>query len=255
MFVYYPGRATEAELLTRAAALGIEPWPAAGETRMGWRAPGAAPSDGRPNHRALVFHGNAGHSLDRAYFAGGLRSVQAADWEVHLLEYPGYGSRPGRPSERAFVDAAVAAVDLLVADDPTRPVYLIGESIGSGVASQVAAARPDAVPAILLITPFTNLVDVGSARAPRILVQTLLRERYDSEAALASYRGRVGVLLAGRDEVIPVELGKLLYDGYAGVKRLWIQESAGHNTLDYTPGSPWWEDVTRYLTGVDHLSR
>ena len=231
-------------MLSTADSMGLRPWPESGEARIGWRTVG---TDDRSN-RILIFHGNAGHSLHRGRLVEGLTaSPVGATCDVYLLEYPGFGSRAGRPSEGALVRAATEAVDRLVADDPSRPIYLIGESIGSGVASQVAAARPGVVPGILLITPFTNLVDVGATFAPRFLVRTFIHDRYDNEAALSVYDGRVGVLLAGLDEVIPVHLGRSLYDGYTGEKRLWVEEAAGHNTLDYSSRSPSWTEATLFL--------
>lgn len=251
MIVYHPANDDEEVLLETAARKGLEPWPEAGEDRIGWYAPPPAPrSEQETQHRVLIFHGNGGQSVKRDHFASGFQGPQSMDsWEVYILEYPGYGSRPGKPSERALVSAAQDAVDRLIEADPSRPVYLVGESLGTAVASIVASEYPDAVPAVLLITPFTNIVDVGATMFPRFFVRAVLRDRYDSEAALAEYSGRVGVLLAGEDDLVTTELGQELYDGYHGEKRLWIQEEAGHNTLDYSPDSPWWREVTAFLLG------
>jgi hypothetical protein len=269
LFLYHPSTDSEETLLARAAAKGLEPWPQAGEGRMGWYAPPPAGEDaaaaGRADpgaaeapglappgevHRVIVFHGNGGQSVDRDHFVRGFQSDRGQGrWEVYLLEYPGFGSRPGDPSEEALLAAASEAVAHLLAADPARPVYVVGESLGTGVASQVAAANPEAVPALLLITPFTNVVDVGARTAPRFLVRLVLRDRYDSELALTHYDGRVGVLLAGQDRVVPTDLGRRLYEGYQGPKRLWVQEQAGHNTLDYDPASPFWEELTRFFLG------
>jgi hypothetical protein len=267
IFLYHPSTDSEETLLARAATEGLDPWPRAGEGRMGWYAPPAdtsadappvdrsptAAAEGRgaagDRHRVIVFHGNGGQSVDRDHFVRGFQSERAlGSWEVYLLEYPGFGSRPGEPSEAALVAAASQALGHLLEEDPSRPVYVVGESLGTGVASQIAAANPEAVPAVLLITPFTNVVDVGARTAPRFLVRMVLRDRYDNEQALARYNGRVGVLLAGQDRVVPTDLGRDLYEGYRGPKRLWIQEEAGHNNLDYHPDSPFWEELTSFLT-------
>ena len=267
-FVYHPSTAEEDELLEEASRKGMEPWPEAGEDRIGWYAPPGETGDvgvgeaqaadggddrgaGSPApRRVIVFHGNGGQSVRRDHFVEGFQSpTTVGTWEVYILEYPGYGSRPGDPSEEVLVSAAADAVERLLAEDSSRPVYVVGESLGTGVASQVAAAYPEAVPAILLITPFTSIVDVGAARFPRFLVRAILNDRYDSEAALSRYEGRVGFLLAGEDSVVPTELGRRLYEGYDGPKRLWIQESAGHNNLDYSPQSPWWSELTAFLLG------
>ena len=263
-FVYHPSTADEATLLQEASRKGMEPWPEAGEDRMGWYAPpaetggGADSGDGADTagpspsgpHRAIVFHGNGGQSVRRDHFVEGFQSPNTVGtWDVYILEYPGYGSRPGDPGEEVLISAAADAVERLLTEDSSRPVYVVGESLGTGVASQIAAAYPEAVPAILLITPFTSIVDVGAARFPRFLVRAILKDRYDSVNALSRYDGRVGFLLAGEDSVVPTELGRRLYEGYNGQKRLWIQESAGHNNLDYSPSLPWWRELTAFLLG------
>jgi hypothetical protein len=58
----------------------------------------------------------------------------------------------------------------------------------------------------------------------------------------------VAFLLAGQDEIIPARLGRELHDGYGGPRRLWVQEAATHNTLEFEPSSPWWEAVSAFLT-------
>lgn len=243
VFLYHPTTSREAVLLRSATGHGLEPWPEAGPERMGWRRSGA---DG-DRARLLVMHGNAGHSLHRQYYARGFEQHFA----VYLLEYPGYGSRDGRPGEDAFVAAAVHALERLREEDPDRPVFILGESIGTGVATQVAARYQDVVPGVLLVTPFTNIVDVGRRSFPGLLVRAVLRDRFDSETALSGYRGRVGFLLAGQDEVVSTELGQRLYDGFDGEKRLWVQERAGHNTLDFSPNLVWWQEAAAFLRGQD----
>ena len=239
LFLYHPSTESEEVLLRTAARYGLEPWPEAGPGRMGWR--GAAAEN--PEARLLVMHGNAGHSLHRQYYARGFDSR----WTVHLLEYPGYGSREGQPGEDAFIAAAVEAIEQLRSEDPDKPIYVLGESIGSGVATQVAARNREIVSGILLVTPFTNIAAVARLHYPRVLVNAILRDRFDNEAALAGYDGRVGFLLAGRDEVVSTELGRALYEGFDGSKRLWVQEEAGHNTLDFSARSSWWEEASEFL--------
>lgn len=241
--VYYPTRAPEVELVLAAQERGLVPWMHEGR-RIGWR-PASSPDSAR---RIIVFHGNAGHSLHREYLRNGFQLVRE-EWDVYLFEYPGFGSRPGRPGEETLVAAGFEAVDALMSEDPSRPVSLLGESLGSGVAAQVAAGRSSAVSGMLLITPFTSIVDAAAARFPRFLVRAVLTDRYDSERALEGYAGRVAVLVAGRDTVVPADLGRRLYKGYGGPKRLWVQEQAGHNSLDYTPGAAWWAQVSAFLAG------
>lgn len=241
--IYFPERAGERELLARAAEIGLQPWRSRAGALIGWR----SASLQRAERRMLVFHGNAGHALYREYFAAGLAAT-GAEWDTYLFEYPGYGARPGEPSEGAIIAAATRALEELLEND-APPLYLTGESLGCGVASTLAASFPEAVRGLLLVTPFTRLADVAAHHYPFLPVRLLLSERYDSVSALARYHGPVAFLLAGRDEVVPTALGRQLHDGYTGPKWLRIQPQAGHNSLDVSPAAPWWREFSEFLSG------
>jgi len=244
--IYFPHRAPLTEVRQQAARMGMEAWENADGQVIGWRA-ARAEDTARPAARLLVFHGNAGSAVHRAYFLDGFAAVNdSATWEVTILEYPGYGARAGKPGEKSLTEAAGAALAQLWREDE-RPVFVLGESLGSGVACRMAGDFPDQVSGVFLITPFTQLGDVGRHHYPFLPVGLILRDRYDNVSALQRYQGPVAVLIAGQDEVIPAELGRRLHDGYAGPKRLWEQPAARHNGLDYRPGAAWWQEVSAFL--------
>lgn len=241
--MYFPTRLPEAHAITLARAEGLEPWRDAQGRLIGWRAPHPGRS---AQARLLVFHGNAGMALHRSYLAAAFQgSPTALPMDVHILEYPGYGAREGEPSESALVGAALEALDALQASAP-RPVFVLGESIGTGVACQVAAARPRGVAGLILVTPMDSMGAVQRHHYPWF-PSFLLKDRFASDAALRMYAGPTAFLLAGRDEVIPPALGQRLYAGYGGPKRLWTQADATHNTLDYRGGRPIWSEITAFL--------
>jgi hypothetical protein len=239
--IYYPAVAEEHVLLDEATRLGLRPWRDENEGLIGWRP--AREGDG--GRRMLAFHGNAGFALHREYFVEGFKALRD-DWEVFLFEYPGYGARPGSPSEVVIKAAAARALELLLSHD-TRPIYLIGESLGSGVASHLAATFPEQVAGLLLVTPFSSLHDVAAHHFKLLPVRTLLSERYDSMEALSHYRGPVAFLLAGQDEVVPKILGQRLHDNYNGPRWLRVIPGAGHNSLPLYPNTDWWGEVSAFL--------
>lgn len=244
-YIYYPMRASEAELSALAGLAGLADWRDAAGRLVGWRT--RRPLLAEPKYRVVVFHGNAGFGLHRQYFVDGFHAAgDGLQWEILLFEYPGYGAREGRPSEPALKAAAEAAVEVLLAEDD-RPLFVAGESLGSGVAAWLAGRFPDRVAGLFLVTPMTRLADVAAHHYPFLPVRRLLREQYDAEGDLKRYAGPVAVLLAGRDEVIPAAIGRRLFEGYAGPKRLWVQEEAGHNSLDYDPRAGWWREVAGFL--------
>lgn len=255
-YIYYPHRAGETELLAAAETSALAPWRDETGALIGWNAP--APGGSGPLRRAVVFHGNAGMAVERSFYAEGLQSVEGEErWVVYVFEYPGYGARGGKPGEEAFYRAARKALTELLANGD-EPVYLIGESLGSGVACQMAADFPEAVDGVLLVTPFNSLAAVASHHFPFLPVRFFLRDRYDNVATLEDYQGPVAVLLAGEDEVVPVDLGRGLFESYSGPKKLWIQEGRTHNTLHFAPGDSWWGEVTRFWDeekeGAGHAS-
>lgn len=240
--IYFPSKALLPQLSAFASGLNLEAWLDDKGAPIGWK-PTVRPT---ARNRIVVFHGNAGYALDRNYFVTGLQTLKD-EWEVFLFEYPGYGARAGTPSESTLKTAAAQALNTLLAAD-SRPLFILGESLGSGVASHLAATFPKQVAGLLLITPFSSLTDVAAHHYPFLPVRMLLSERYDSMEALSRYSGPVAFLLAGRDEVVSTSLGQQLYDSYRGPKWLHIEPQAGHNTLPYHPGAPWWKQASTFLT-------
>ncbi len=228
----------EAAQVDFARDAGLAPWHDEQGQHLGWKTE-------RPGAPAmLVFHGNAGVALDRVRIAHGLAG---SGWSVYLMEYPGYGSRPGTPSRRALVAAGSASVDRLAV---AGPVFVLGESIGSGVACAVTAAAPIKVAGLLLVTPFARLSEVAGDKIPWLPVRLLMAgEDYDNRAALAGYLGPVASVIAGRDEVVGAAQGRSLHDAYAGPKRSWEQPNAGHNNLALNPENPFWAEASAFLRG------
>lgn len=245
--MYFPERAPETDMLARARRAGLEPWRDAAGRLRGWKSLHPGGAAGRVlAGRVLAFHGNAGCAVQRAYLARGLQSPAVAEaWDVYLLEYPGYGARPGAPSEKVLVEAGLEALEALGAEG-RPPTVLLGESLGSGVAARCAALRPGVVDGLFLVTPLTSMVEVGRVHYP-YLPGFLVRDRLDAAKALEGVRAPLAVMVAERDEVIPAALGRRLVADHTGPKRLWTAPGAGHNSWDPSPGNPLWREVSTFL--------
>ena len=244
--IYFPSRAPEAVLSENAERNGLIPWRDSEQGLIGWRTRSSSHAPER-HRRMLVFHGNGGHASSRNYLADGLSGAahESSVWDVYLFEYPGYGARGGKPSEPAFISAAGAAIEALMRES-SDPVYLTGESLGTGVAARIAVNHPAS--GVLLITPFTSLADVAALQYPYLPVRLLLRDGFEVESILNGYGGPVAFLVAGRDETTPSHLGRRLYEMYQGPKQMWIQDDAMHNTVDFSPNNPWWREVSDFLS-------
>jgi hypothetical protein len=243
--IYFPTREEEPALVDLAQRLGLEPWREAGGGIIGWKT--ARPKGLPPAaNRLVVFHGNAGCAVVRSYFSEGFDALDGgALWQVYLFEYPGFGARPGTPGKKTIAAAAEAAWRQLQAED-SRPVYVLGESIGSGPACWSTRFSPPPR-GLCLVTPFRSIREVAAFHYPWLPTRWLLRDQWDNAAALAGFRGPVAVTLAGEDEVIPSAQGRALYDGFAGPKRLWEVPGVGHNDLDDFRDSPRWRELSDFL--------
>lgn len=234
--LYYPTRLPEPVAIAEAAQSGFAPWRNVSGEIIGWKLPPPATSSGS----VLIVHGNAGSAGQRDYLAQPIHQI--GELEVFVLEYPGYGARQGSPSLRSLLAAGTEAVALLSKD---KPIYVVSESIGAGVAAHLARTHPENVAGLVFFVPYHSLPALAQSKMPWLLPYLFLRDRYEPAAWLQDYRGPVKVVLAGRDEIIPPKFGQRLYDAYSGVKTLEVYAEAGHN--DVAEQSPdWWREVLQF---------
>lgn len=169
-----------------------------------------APEPGMPT--VLFFHGN-GDSLPGA--AEATRLLAQHGYGLLLADYRGYADNPGSPSEAGLLADALAAQDFLTAKGiPQEQTILMGASLGTGVASRMATLmRPSAV---VLVSPFTSLPDVGAAKFPWAPVRLLMRDKLDSLKAMPAIKAPILVLHARDDRVIPFSQGEALAKAATG---------------------------------------
>ena len=89
---------------------------------------------------------------------------------------------------------------------------------------------------------------------PLFPVRWMLKDKFPSDSYLKTYRGPIAVMLAGRDEVIPNGLGRKLYDGYAGPKKLWEYAQATHNDIHSTDPKAW-KQIMAFLRQPNTVAR
>ena len=220
--IFLPSRHKDGELEGLAAKEGYEAWLDASGQQIGWQSVSGDPT------KALVFmHGQGGNALDGAFLSR-YSAQLGGHWKVFLLEYPGYGNRLGLPSEKSLTTSAIDALDLL-AKTPGRRIWVIGQSLGSGVACAAAHERPDKISGLILMTPFNSLVATAAHQYPFIPINQFLRTRFDSEKNLASFPGPVAFFLCEKDSTIPIALARKLADGFSGPKKVWIDPTRDHD--------------------------
>lgn len=176
-----------------AAQPGLVPWSVGGEYT------GYARPVELPRKVWLLLHGNAGQAADRGYVLPHLNPQDA----LFVLEYPGYGERDGSPSKAAFDAAALKAYEWLVATYGDDRLIVLGESLGSGPACELAHAKQPPKH-IVLIVPFDVLEDVAKEKFSWLPVGLIMLDRWDNVKALHDYTGKLDIFGATYDQVIPV---------------------------------------------------
>lgn len=200
-----------------------------------------------PKGTIVVFHGNASLAAERGYY---VRALERLGYRVVLAEYPAYGGRHGKLSETAFVADAKQTVKL-ACEAFGGPVYVWGESLGSGVASAVAADPDLPVDGLVLVTPFDSISALAQTLYWFIPARWLVWDKFDSVTNLQSFAGPVAVLMAGRDNVVPKQHTMGLYEAFAGSKKLWYFENANHTGWPTTPDEGWWREVMDFISSDD----
>jgi pimeloyl-ACP methyl ester carboxylesterase len=201
-----------------------------------------AEPNGAPRGTAIVFHGNAGHAGDRAFYA---QALVPLGFRVVLAEYPGYGPRTGAVSEATLVADAEKTV-MLAHRQYGGGMLLVGESLGAGVTAAVAARQREIIAGLLLITPWDRLARVGSHHYPWLPVDLMLRDRYDSVSSLEDFDRPVVVAVAERDSIVPPRFGMSLHSSLRGPKRLMIFDGSDHNDWLGRVDATWWRSATAF---------
>lgn len=103
---------------------------------------------------------------------------------------------------------------------------LLGWSLGTGIAVQMAIERP--VAGVVLLAPYTSIVDVGARRYPIFPVSLLMRDRFDSMSKIAGVHAPVMIVTGERDLVVPPDMGHALFAAAHEPKRALFLTETGH---------------------------
>ena len=174
--------------------------------------------------KALLYFGGNGERIEDS-------REELAQWfpdrTIYLLAYRGYAASAGKPSEAALMSDALALFDRVA--QTHGQVAVIGRSLGSGVAAQLAARRP--VERLVLVTPFDSLVRVAAGYFPWLPVDALMRDRFESWRYVNDIHCPVLVIQAEDDEVVPAARTVALIRAFKQAPALQVVADAGHNSI------------------------
>jgi fermentation-respiration switch protein FrsA (DUF1100 family) len=195
-----------------------------GETLHAWWVPATSP--GKPERGTVLFlHGNAGNISHRLDY---LMMFKRLGFATLIVDYRGYGQSTGTPSEEGTYRDASAALRWLSESRGILPgaVVLVGESLGGAVASWLAARhRPRA---LVLLSTFTSVPDLGAKIYPFLPVRLISRFSYDNLERIVRIKAPVFVAHSRDDDIVPFAHGRALFAA-AGEPKQFLEMRGGHN--------------------------
>jgi hypothetical protein len=238
-FLYFPSAEVPSEQMLNSE--NMEFWQ---ETDKDYRGLTYAADAPAPNGTIVLFHGNGGTAFDREFY---LEPLMKLGFRVILAEYPKYGGRPGKVGEKPFVADGLQSVKLAY-EQYKEPLYLLGESLGCGVAAAIARQTEVPIDGIILITPWDSLASVAKSLFPFLPVKLVLTDKYDSIENLKNYPKNISMVVAERDEILPIKHAYALYEKLPeGRKKMWVIKGAGHNDWPFHADASLFKEITDFV--------
>jgi len=200
-----------------------------GTKLVGWWLPRHEPPGGdqgadQVQHAVLFCHGNAENVAQASQWYGDkYRSSLNAD--VFVFDYRGYGKSEGTPFEKGVLQDAEAALNLLCERANLEPqdIVIVGSSIGGGPGVYLAAEHGCKV--LILRRTFSSLAAVAQGKYPWLPVSYIMRNQYPSLDRIKSYQGPLFQSHGEADDLIPIEMGKELFEAAPNSNKKFYQVS------------------------------
>lgn len=195
------------------------------------------------------FHGNGEQVGWQARF---IRAAQSAGVGYCAVEYPGYGVLSHRPiSEQAIYTASESVLRQLEARGVSRDrMILSGQSLGTGVATEMAQRGHGS--RLILLSPYTSIVDVAQRIAVVLPASIIIRDRFDTRSKAASINIPVLIVHGAQDSLIPVEMGRGLARVFPRARDIELAQR-GHNDLFAEQEQPVWPMMLAFARSTSAL--
>jgi pimeloyl-ACP methyl ester carboxylesterase len=190
----------------------------------------------------LFYYGGNADELS----AAALQFAPVAEFQSVFVNYRGYGSSNGKPSEEKLYGDALKIFDDRIKRDHPEKIVVIGRSLGTGVAAYVAAHRP--VDALVLVTPFDSLVAVGQHRYPYVPVARMIKSHFDSLLRANRLTMPTLVLIAENDKVVPHENTERLLQKLPAVREVKTLAGTDHGNIVDSP--EYLPTIEKFLDGI-----
>ena len=156
----------------------------------------------------VYFHGNAGNLENRIHK---LNHFKDMDVNFLIIAWRGFSGNQGKPSEKGLYNDGNSAIlwlkNLGLKDND---IVLYGESLGTGVATEIAQNNNFA--GLVLETPFTSMIEAAKNFYPYIPVDFLLKDKYDNQNKIKNINMPVLVMHGEADQIVPFWMGEKIFE-------------------------------------------
>jgi hypothetical protein len=204
----------------------------------------------------LHFHGNGEIAADYDGLAPAFRALGAS---LLCADFRGYGRSNGQPSLRSLVQDAHPVLDAALTYRSQHgyhgPLVVMGRSLGSAPAIELAARRPSDLAGLILESGFTDTVallewlGIEVTKAGSVPPQGI-----DNGDKMLQVSLPVLLIHAQEDSIVPLwHAQRNFKQTPSSCKRLVIIEGADHNSLLWVGGRRYWDAIAEFLAGIRSL--
>ena len=187
-------------------------------------------SDSLPRAVVLYFHGNR---KNIGWYAAYASYFTKNGYEVWMIDYPGFGKSTGHLTEQKLYDDAMQVYSMARSKFPADSIILYGKSLGTGIASWLAARR--SCKALILETPYYSMTSLVQHYLPIYPVSALLKYKLPVYKYIELVNAPVTIFHGTEDNVIPYSNARRLTTAMHPKDRFITVENAGHNNLNEYP--------------------
>jgi alpha-beta hydrolase superfamily lysophospholipase len=183
-------------------------------------------SEGKP--MVVWFHGN---SYNISYKAHYFRKLLDMGYGIIAPSWRGFGKSEGAPSkEGIFKDARAAVNYLKQMGYKTEDTILIGESLGSGVATKIATENK--FKGLMLITPYTSVADRAQEIYWYLPVKPMVTDDFNCIDNIENINTSLLIVHGTNDYTIPHQHSEKLIARAHEPKKLVLYDGKAHSNLD-----------------------
>lgn len=161
------------------------------------------------NYKTILFlHGNAGSLENRIHKINHFKDMNI---NFLIISWRGFSGNKGNPTEEGLYKDAKSAIDWLRNEGvDTKDIVIYGESLGTGVATEIAQNNNFA--GVILESPFTSMIDAARNKYPFFPIRFLLKDKYESEKKIKNIQSPILIMHGELDRLVPFWMGKKIYN-------------------------------------------